>query len=398
MKVLQINTVCGRGSTGNIAVGIKNVCEKENIDCTIAYRYAEKGESFPGTVTVSSWLDCHAHNRLVKYTLLQGCFSRIRTAAFLKKLDSDPPDIIHLHNIHGSYINFSLLFGYIRKRNIPVVWTLHDCWAFTGQCAYFTETGCGRWMNGCHGCPVYVKRRGAVSLMYRLKKKWFTGIKSLTVVTPSQWLAELVGQSFLRDYPVRVINNGIDLSVFRPTPSDFREKHGIPEDVKIILGVAFGWEKRKGLDVFVSLASRLEPDKYKIVLVGTDEKVEAELPDGIIPIRRTHSREELAAIYTAADVFVNPTREDNYPTVNMEAEACGTPVVTFRTGGSPESVFPDSGAVVDCGDTDGIENAVRTICGRDENIRDAVSAKAEIFDAANCFGGYVSLYKSIAGK
>ena len=234
--------------------------------------------------------------------------------------------------------------------------------------------------------------------MFRLKKKWFTGVKNLTVVTPSEWLAGLVGRSFLRGYPVRVIHNGIDLSVFRPTPSDFREKHGIPENVKIVLGVAFGWEERKGLDVFVSLASRLEPDKFKIVLVGTDENVEKELPDGIIPVRRTHSREELAAIYTAADVFVNPTREDNYPTVNMEAEACGTPVVTFRTGGSPENVFTGYGAVVDCGDTDGTEAAIRMICGRNEDIRDAVSEKAEVFDAAGCFDGYTALYDGIAGK
>ena len=404
MKIVEINS-CNFGSTGKIMTDIAANAGRAGHCVTVCWpasRDNAKRDYSGEKIVIGGRISRNIHLTLARITGYNGCFSVIATRRFLRKLDALSPDVMHFHNLHNCYINLPMLFRYVKKRGIPVVWTLHDCWAFTGQCAYFSEAGCTKWETACSECKRIREYPEAdcdrTKTMFRLKKKWFTGVKNLTVVTPSEWLAGLVGRSFLRGYPVRVIHNGIDLSVFRPTPSDFREKHGIPENVKIVLGVAFGWEERKGLDVFVSLASRLEPDKYRIVLVGTDEKVEKELPDGIIPGRRTHSREELAAIYTAADVFVNPTREDNYPTVNMEAEACGTPVVTFRTGGSPENVFTGYGAVVDCGDTDGTEAAIRMICGRNEDIRDAVSARAEIFDAAGCFDGYTALYDGIAVK
>ena len=350
MKILQVNTVYGKGSTGKIALGIHDLCKEQGHECISAYRYAEsKDGAFPDTITASTWLDCHIHNRIVRYTNMQGCFSHICTAMFLSKVSRFKPDIIHLHNLHGSYLNFPLLFRYIKKNRIPTVWTLHDCWAFTGQCPHFTMAGCNKWQSGCHHCPqihsypkTYVDQS---RFMWKLKRKCFTGVENMTLVAPSKWLAGLVKQSFLKDYPVKVINNGIDLNIFSPTESSFRQDHGIAADEYMLLGVAFGWGEQKGLDVFMDLAGRL-PEKYKIVLVGTDEAVDKILPKNIISIRRTNSQRELAEIYSAADLFINPTREDTFPTVNIEALACGTPVITFNTGGSPEIIDSSCGCVV----------------------------------------------------
>ena len=350
MKILQVNTVYGKGSTGKIALGIHDLCKEQGHECISAYRYAESKDGvFPDTITASNWLDCHIHNRIVRYTNMQGCFSHICTARFLSKVSRFKPDIIHLHNLHGSYLNIPMLFSYIKKHRIPTVWTLHDCWAFTGQCPHFTTAGCNKWQSGCHHCPKIKScpwpSMDLSSPMWKLKRDCFTGVENMTLVTPSQWLAALVKQSFLKDYPVKVINNGIDLNIFKPTESSFRQDHGIGADEYILLGVAFGWEERKGLDVFMDLAGRL-PEKYKIVLVGTDEVVDKILPKNIISIRRTNSQRELAEIYSAADLFVNPTREENFPTVNIEALACGTPVITFNTGGSPEIIDSSCGCVV----------------------------------------------------
>ena len=229
------------------------------------------------------------HKKLYRKTGNNGCYSKISTWNFLRKVKKFDPDLIHIHNLHNCYINLPMLFDYIKKNNKKVVWTLHDCWSFTGQCPYFTAVGCEKWKTGCHDCE-QINRYPSCSVdrtdkMWNRKKEWFTGVQNLTIVTPSQWLADLVKQSFLKDYPVKVINNGIDLDVFKPTESDFRTKHNL-EDKKIILGVASVWEVRKGLDVFIELSKRLD-DRYKIVLVGTNDEVDKKLPEGIISIHRT---------------------------------------------------------------------------------------------------------------
>ena len=228
--------------------------------------------------------------------------------------------------------------------------------------------------------------------MWRLKKRWFSGVKNLTVVTPSQWLAELVRQSFLKNYPVQVINNGIDLSVFNPTPSDFRKRNKISDDKYLLLGVAFDWGVRKGLDVFIELSKRLS-DQYQIVLVGTDSAVDAQLPKNIISIHKTQNQKELAEIYSAADLFVNPTREENYPTVNMESIACGTPVLTFRTGGSPEIVDDTCGYVVDCDDVDAMEREIRRITVNSPYTKEQCVLKAKSYDMNLKFEEYLKLYE-----
>ena len=399
MRVLQINTVYGRGSTGKIVAAIQDTCLEQGIECLAAFCYYEKDQ--PRTekaIPVSSWLDTHIHNRLALITMLQGCFSAVRTRIFLRRVKAYAPDIIHLHNLHGSYINHRLLFHHLKKAHIPVIWTLHDCWAFTGYCPHFSMCSCEKWQTQCGDCPnrhMYPQTLFDFSrLMFKLKKQWFTGVENLTLVTPSQWLADLTRQSFLKEYPVQVIHNGIDLSVFCPAESDFRRRHGIPDDAHLVLGVAFDWGVRKGLDVFVELAKQLDPS-YQIVLVGTDDAIDRELPARILSIHRTQNQQELAEIYAAADVFVNPTREDNFPTVNLEALACGTPVITFRTGGSPEALDDSCGLVVEQEDMDGLLCAILRVCTEHPFSRDACLARAAAFNMAQQFHQYVSLYRHV---
>ncbi len=404
MMVLQINTVYNRGSTGNIAKGIHDICANEGIHCLTAYRYSEeKAEPLQDTMEVSSWLDCHVHNRLVRYTHLQGFYSHVKTRRFIKVIKKDKlPDIIHLHNLHGSYINLKLLFRFIKKYDIHVIWTLHDCWTFTGHCPYFTLVKCEKWKTGCHHCPSYREYPSSLidnsKFMYCKKKEWFTGVKDLTIVTPSQWLADLVRQSFLKEYPVRVIHNGIDLAVFKPTESNFREKYNIPQTKKLLLGVAFGWGVRKGLDVFIELAKRLDKEQYQIVLVGTDETVDKQLPPSIISIHRTQNQKELAEIYTAADLFVNPTREEVLGLVNLESLACGTPVLTFRTGGSPECIDDTCGSVVEWDDIDAMEREIIRICEQAPYTKEACMERAKKFDQKERFKDYIALYREIEDK
>ena len=337
------------------------------------------------------------HIKLAKLTGYNGCFSILSTWNCLRKIKKISPDLIHLHNLHNCYINLPMLFKFIKKYNIRVIWTLHDCWSFTGQCPHFTLAKCEKWKIGCYECQSYREypqsRVDKTQKMWKLKKKWFTGINNMTIVTPSQWLADLVKQSFLKDYPVQVINNGIDLETFKPISSDFRQRYNISESQYVLLGVAFGWGKRKGLDVFVELSKRLDDKQYKIVLVGTDYSVDKMLPKNIISIHRTQNQTELAEIYSVADLFVNPTREENYPTVNMESIACGTPVLTFRTGGSSEILDDKTGYVVDAVDIDDLEKQIVCICTKQVFSEDDCLERAMKFANNIKFQEYINLYK-----
>lgn len=397
MSIVEINS-CNFGSTGKIMLEIADVAERYGHMAVVCYPKSRTNlkKQKEGDIVIGSRFFRNLHLKLAGITGLNGCFSYFSTLHFLRRLDKFKPDILHLHNLHNSYINLPLLFRYIKKHDIRVVWTLHDCWSFTGHCPYFTMVKCGKWKTGCFRCPQYKGYPESIiddsKFMYKRKRKWFTGVKDMTLVTPSEWLAGLVRQSFLKDYPVMVIHNGIDLSVFRPTPSDFREKHGIPKEKTLLLGVAFGWGKRKGLDVFVSLHGRLDPEKYQIVLVGTDDAADRELPEGILSVHRTQNQTELAEIYTAADLFVNPTREENYPTVNMESLACGTPVLTFETGGSPEIIDETCGSVVPCDDIDAMEAEIRRIRTARPYSTEACLERAKRFDMRERFEEYVKLF------
>lgn len=392
MKVVQINATCGIGSTGKICVGISRVLTAENIE---NYILCSRSNGDP------LGIPC-AGDKYIKFQALKsrvlgnyGFNSRCVTRRMIAELVRIQPDIVHLHNIHGHDCDLEMLFSWFRRNGTKLVWTFHDCWAFTAYCPHFTMAKCGKWRDQCSACPQYREytwffdRSRAI---FEKKKALFTGL-DLTIVTPSRWLADLVGQSFLKEYPVQVIYNGIDQDVFQPTQGDFRKKYG-QENKKIVLGVAFGWGPRKGLDVFVELAKRL-PEDYRIVLVGTDEKVDRLLPKNIISIHRTQNQQELAEIYSAADVFVNPTREENYPTVNMEALACGTPVLTFRTGGSPEMLDETCGSVVECDDVDAFEKEIIRICTDKPYPKAACLKKAREFDQSERFMEYLNLYETI---
>lgn len=348
MKVLFINSVCGIGSTGRICTDLALDLESQGHEVRIAYgrngivpnQYKHLG------VRIGSDLGVRLHGLKSRIFDSHGLGSTWATRKFLKWVDDYKPDMIWLHNIHGYYINYELLFDWIKRHpQIQVKWTLHDCWAFTGHCAYFTLAACEKWKTGCSKCPQPHKYPARYFIdnsarNYEKKKCAFSGIAKMTIITPSKWLANLVKESFLREYPVQVVYNSIDTDVFKPTESDFRKKYGL-EDKKLVLGVASPWDERKGLEDFLWLSEHLD-DQYRIILVGLTEKQISRLPTNIIGIKRTDSARELAAIYSAVDVFVNPTHEDNYPTTNLEAQACGTPVITYRVGGSQESVLPEN--------------------------------------------------------
>lgn len=395
MNIVQINGGAV-GSTGKIMFGISAVCTDEKQETLCAAPEVSSGNKTGRNLYIIQNNNHRKINVLLdRITGRHNMHSKIATERLLKVISGFKPDIIQLHNLHEAYINLPMLFKYIKKHNIKTVWTLHDCWAFTGHCPYFDIVGCNKWKTGCYGCPQYKEYPKSLfdnsKYMYRLKKKWFTGVENMTIVTPSEWLASLVKESYLKDYPVKVINNGIDLNVFKPTESDFRKKYAL-ENKYIVLGVAFGWGRRKGLDVFVELARRLDKEKYKVVLVGTDDNVDKLLPENIISIHRTQNQTELAKICSAADVFANPTREENYPTVNMEALACGTPVVTFNTGGSPEMLDETCGAAVAKNDIDAMYNEIIRICEAKPYSMEACLKKARRFDMNERFKEYYDLY------
>lgn len=275
-----------------------------------------------------------------------GFHSRGITRRLLKRLDEIDPDVVHLHVLLGYYINVEMLFNWLAVHRCQVKWTLHDCWAFTGHCIHFTYARCDQWKTRCaqgSGCPqtkTYPKTYCAKSVGWNFeqKRRLFTMLPEsrLQLIAPSQWLASLVGQSFLYRYDVAVVRNSIDDGVFKPSPSAFRKDRGL-EGSFVVLGVASVWSDRKGLDDFVRLADKLD-ERFAIVLVGLSKRQAKSVPERIVALPRTDSARRLAEIYTAADVLFNPTVEDNLPTVNLEAEACGTPVVTYDTGGCRETV------------------------------------------------------------
>lgn len=401
MRIVQINGGA-KGSTGKIMMGIAEVARAQGheVMCAspITTTNRDAGEDC-GYYRIGTFNSRRVNVALARITGFNGCFAWFETYKLLKKIDEFKPDIIHLHNLHDSYINLPMLFSYIKKHNVPTVWTLHDCWAFTGQCPHFTIVKCDKWKVGCHNCPQYKEYPASLydntKKMWQLKKKWFTGVKNMTIVTPSEWLAGLARESYLKQYPIEVINNGIDLNVFKPTHSNFRERYEIPAEKHIILGVSFAWGYRKGLDCFVEIAEKLG-EQYQIVLVGTDDEIDKNLPHNIISIHRTQNQKELAEVYSAADVFVMPTREENYPTVNMEAIACGTPVVTFRTGGSPEMLDDKTGIVVEANNIEATEKAIKDICEKKGcNDEDYIVAYSKKFNMQKRFTDYIELYATV---
>ena len=382
----MINVVCGIRSTGRICTDLAAALEEQGHEVKIAYGREEVPEQFKKyAVRIGNDLDVKLHG--LKARLFDGCGfgSKKATEKFIEWVKEFDPDVIHLHNLHGYYINIEVLFDYLRTCRKRIIWTLHDCWAFTGHAAFCEAANCERWITGCYDCPK--KNDYPVSLFdkstenWKKKKNLMEGIPNLTIVTPSEWLANLVRNSFLAQYPVLVIHNGLNTSVFKPTDSDVKERLGL-QNKKIVLGVAALWEKRKGLDDFISI-SKMLPTQYQVVLVGLSRKQVRYLPKAIVGIERTNSVNELVELYTAADVYVNPTYEDNYPTTNLEAIACGTPVITYNTGGSGESASL-YGAVVEKGQ---INKLVETIT----SFKCSLDTK-RIIGINSCVNEYLNMY------
>lgn len=395
MKSVQINTTCGIGSTGNICVGISKVLTENNIENYILYSARSNGHP----LGVQCADDMYIKREALKSRLFgnYGFNSHKETQKMIAELERIKPDVVHLHNIHGHDCNLEILIEYLKNNRIKLIWTFHDCWMFTGYCTYFSMSNCEKWKNGCYACNQkqnYSFFFDRSKELYKRKKELFSGL-DLTIVTPSKWLCDVVKQSFFKDYPVQVIYNGIDLEIFKPTETDFRKKYNIKDSQKIVLGVSLEWGPRKGLDAFAELSKKLDADKYKIVLVGTNPSVDKLLPDNIISIHRTENQKELAGIYTAADVFVNPTRDEVLGLVNIEAVACGTPVITFNSGGSPECIDETSGVVVDCDDVETLEKEVIRICTEKPYSKEQCIEQSKKFDKNQRYKEYLRLYEGV---
>lgn len=392
MKIVQINQVC-YASTGKIAIGISDVLEKYNIENYILYTTGDCDRA--NAIKYGSDIDTKLSAGVAKVFGNYGFNSFYNTHCLIKKLDNIKPDIIHLHNIHGHNVNLKKLFEYIKKRNIKVVWTFHDCWSFTGYCTHFDYEKCYKWQDKCEKCVQY-KRYSLIfdksKSLFKRKKAAAEGLK-LSIVTPSVWLSELVKESFYKECPVYVVNNGINLDIFKPTENNFKQKYGI-ESKKMLLGVATGFTQKKGFDYFLKLSRIIDNDAV-IVLVGVSGEQKAKLPNNIIGIERNADQKELAGIYTAADVFINCTLEENFPTVNLEALACGTPIVTFKTGGSVESANGGVGSVVPQGDTEALYQEAKrlmTIDGMSEKCR---ATAVEKYDEKKRYEDYIEIYKNL---
>lgn len=395
IKLVQINTV-NFGSTGTIMLSLGKITSQEGYKTYYAFPKIPKNRKrlVSDTIFIGTRFDYYIHRILGYCTGLNGCYSIFATFRFLRKISEIKPSIIHLHNLHNCYINLPLLFRYIKKHQLPIVWTLHDCWAFTGQCPHFSVVGCEKWKTGCYDCPQYMNypksRVDQTKLMYRMKRQWFTGIENCTLITPSQWLADCVKESFLKEYPVKVIQNGIDLSIFRPLKGAFREKYSI-QDKYIVLGVSFGWSQRKGLDVFIDLCQIL-PEDFQIVLVGVSEKDRKILPKNCIALGLTSSAYELAEIYSSVDVFLNPSQEETMGLVTAEALACGTPVVVSNLTAVPEVVSPDCGIIVE----DYSSHAFASVLLKKPSfLKEDCIKRARQFEKNRKYREYLKLYKNI---
>ncbi len=400
--ILQINISANRGSTGKIAEGIGRLVLAEGWESYIAYGGSHRS-SASNLIRIGGKWNIYTHVLQSRLFDNHGLASRSVTKRFVEQLRAIKPDIIHLHNIHDYYLNYPLLFSYLMETGVPIVWTLHDCWPFTGHCAHFDHMGCEKWKTGCNHCEglsLYPRSwfSDRSERNYRLKKQYFGSVVGNTTLVPvSEWIAKYAKQSFLADAKMKIIHNGIDMELFAPQPSKgLRERFGLG-DRFVVLGVASPWTPTKGLKDFIRLHSMLPQEEYAIFVVGLSEKQLKELPEGVVGITRTDSPHELAAIYSMADVFLNPTYEDNFPTTNLEAMACGTPVLVYDTGGCKEAVTAETGSVLKQGDIEGAAKIITYM--RQKNVKfkkDACRQHAEqYFDEKSAFREYIELYKQL---
>ena len=404
-KLFQINTVCNSGSTGRIAENIAKTAAMNGWDNYVAFgRNSQKSKSAK-MYQMGTQFSFYLNVLSARFFDNDGFLNSANTRKLVECIDGVSPSVIHIHNLHGYYADIRVLFNYIKNRGIPTVITLHDCWFFTGHCPYFTFNGCDKWKNVCKKCPQ--KRGYPKSLLFDnstgnfiAKKSLFDDFDNLTLVPVSDWLSGLLENSFLRRKQKVVIKNGIDLGIFNPRQFDesFCKKYQIPNKFKI-LGVASVWGRRKGFQDFVELSKKLSQGEV-IVLVGLNKKQVSYIKnnfENIIPIERTENVDDLAKLYSMCDVFFNPTYEDNYPTTNLEAQACGIPVVSYKTGGACESLDAEYGFEINQGDLPAALKVIRNIKGLNkEKMRNTLVRKSQKeFDSDVCFRKYMRLYDEI---
>ena len=404
--LLQISIEVNSGSVGRIAEQIGEVAINRGWESYITYARNHL-PSASKTIKIGSKLDVYWHGIMTRLFDSHCLHSTHATKQLVKRIKEINPDVILLHHIHGYFLNMRVLFNYLSSLNKPIVWVFHDCWSFTGHCA-FDNAECNKWRTGCFECPSKSDYPSSILVdrsrkNYIEKKELFNSLKDLTIVPVSEWMASLVKESFLSKHRIQTITNGININLFAPRDAETniatRQKLNISPESKMILGVASPWNKRKGLEDFVKLSSVI-PESWKIVLVGLNDKQIASLPQNIIGLKRTESVQQLADVYATADVFVNPTYADTYPTTNLEAISCGTPVVTYRTGGSPESITESTGIVVEQGDLNGISNAIRLLCEQNrEELRSQCRKYSEAnFDRQYKFSSYIDLFEELLRK
>ncbi len=394
MKILFINLVFENGSTGKIIADTMDLLQRNGNQVKVLYGVGKKSSN-PNAIKISGQLEQRFHNYFSRLTDHAGLYSYYATKQAISEINKFKPDLIHVHTLHGFYINYMMLFEFLKKQNIPIVMTLHDCWTFTGHCTHFSESNCSQWRTQCVDCKLLYQYpkcylRGDVKNNYLRKKHAFSGISNFTITVPSEWLKNQVDQSFLANYPNVVIPNGVDTNIFYPRLSDLRDKYNL-KDKKIILGVASTWNKQKGLSDMVDLSMKLD-NNYQVVIIGVSESQIESFPSSILGIRRTADQRELAEWYSIADVFVNPTYQETFGMTTIEAQACGTPVVVYKTGGCPETVESGNGILVEKGnETELLKAVIETV---NKNNR-ANSTLMERFKKEFVYQQYIDLYDSL---
>lgn len=408
-KILQINPVLRTNtSTGRIMQEIGELAMKNGWESYVAYSRGRDGDlpCSSKKVPIGSKSDVAIHGLWTRLTDRHGLASRCATRKFIKEIERINPDIIHIHNIHGYFLNYKLFFDYLAKRAKPVIWTVHDCWLYTGHCYYYSAIGCTKWETGCGACPqrcAFPKSwlTDNSKANFRDKKLAFNSIKNhLTLAPVSSWMHSEMSRSFLKDCKYTVINNGIDLSRFKPSDDkEIRRIYNIG-DRKVILGLASIWSKEKGFDDLLTLSSMLNEDEVLVMVGKMSPEQIAALPKSVISISRTSNVEQLVALYSCASAFVNPTWQDNYPTVNLEAIACGTPVVTYRTGGSVEAVTAETGYVVEQGNVEDMLHSVRDIIKKGKEFYTDKCRRHAVmnFSKEDRYQDYIDLYSSLLSR
>ncbi len=395
-KLVQINTVCNT-STGKLMGDIQRKANASGYE-TLSIVGRRKPFSDLRCIKIGNGLSFWIHVCINTVLDRQGYASYFVTRRMIQKLRQEQPDIIHLHNLHGYYMNLPLLFDYLSKEfRGKIFWTFHDCWPFTGHCAYFTAVGCDKWEKECGKCPN--KRVYPISLFadasrknYADKKKMFTELNNLTIIVPSKWMEEMVRKSFFQNYPVITVNNGIDLQSFsyhRPL-DELYEKYDISREKKIILGVANIWDGRKGLSDFLALAKKL-PAGYQILLVGLTARQMKRLPSNMKGIRRTQDKKELVMLYSCASIFMNPSVEESFSLVTVEAISCGTPAIVLDTSAVKELICDENGIVLKKHGTADYLEAIKILEER-RLSREQVSQTAQKYDVDVYAKRIVDLY------